>query len=720
MPPLSLDNPAYYLNRLGSWLAFNTRVLQEAVRTDHPLLERLKFLAISASNLDEFFEIQVASLLQRIEDGPSELSLDGLLPGEERDLVARETHAFVAAQYSCWNHQLRPELAAEGIRIHELRSLGPAELEQVAAYCRRELDPLLTPITIDPAHPFPHVINKALCLALLLRRKRRSSPVYLGVVTVPRILPRLVRLSFRPHTADYLSLAELVEFHAAGMYRGFEILSSAAFRVTRNSNLYLQEEESRNLLETVRDELHHRRRGNAVRLEIDSDADPEIIERLRSNFQLDEWQIFRTPGPVNLSRLMALYDENHRPELKFRPFVPRPLKLRVKSQNLFDELRQRDILLHHPFDSYQPVVDFIRTAADDPNVLSIKQTLYRTSADSPIVDALMDAAQAGKQVSVVVELKARFDETSNINWARHMEDAGVQVFHGVVGLKTHCKLALLVRRDLDGITRQYAHLGTGNYNPSTARFYTDLSLLTSNAQMTTAVQDVFGYLTAHAEYPGYEPLLVAPQYLAASVLDMIAREAGHARAGRPARIIAKVNGLLDQKTIAALYGASQAGVDIELFVRGMCALRPGVRGVSGRIRVRSVVGRFLEHSRIFMFANGGAEEIYLGSADLMPRNLYERVEVVFPVRSPSLRERLRDEIVAAYLADTTASRILQPNGTYLPAAELVPAARRLKKFSAQQFFIMVAEGKAGVEDIPAPLRSRPAARPRKSTTRSRR
>jgi polyphosphate kinase len=702
MARASLENSAHYINRELSWLAFNRRVLEEAQDVTNPPLERLKFLSISASNLDEFFEVRVAGLVQQIEDGYTEAGPDGLTLLQERDAVAGETRDFVEEQYRCWNEQLRPLIAGHGIRVLGLHELDSPARAFVEDYCERELDLLLTPVTVDPAHPFPRVINKALCVAFLLRRRRRSSMTYTGVVTVPRALPRLVRLPAEG-TVDFIFLADLVAYHASRMYHGYDVVSSAAFRVTRNSNLYLAEEESRNLLESVRTELHNRRKGDAVRLEIESDADPEIVERLRTNFELEQWQVFPVNGPVNLSRLFNIYDQTEHPELKFKPFIPRELRLTAKSQDLFEELRRHDVLLHHPYDSYDAVVSFIESAAEDPRVLSMKQTLYRTSEHSLIVPALMSAA-AKKEVTAVVELKARFDEASNIRWARDLEDAGVQVFHGLVGLKTHCKLSLLVRRDPDGVTRRYAHLGTGNYNTTTARIYTDLSLLTADAALTSAVHDVFSFLTAYAENPNYDPLIVAPLNLAEHCLAMIAREAEHARRGRPAHIIAKMNALLDRNIIMALYSASQAGVKIDLVVRGMCALRPGVRGISDHITVRSIVGRFLEHSRIYFFANGGEEEIYLGSADWMPRNLYERVEVLFPVKDEMFRQRIRQEILESYLADNLKSRILQKDGAYIRAWR---AQGRRKPpshggFNAQEFLIGLAEGKAAFESIPEP------------------
>ncbi|SPF33725.1 Polyphosphate kinase [Candidatus Sulfotelmatobacter kueseliae] len=709
MARISLDNPQYFLNRDTSWLAFNRRVLEEAEDEGNPLLERLKFLSISASNMDEFFEVRIAGMMQQIEDGYNEAGPDGHTLTAKRDLLNQLTHEFVDDQYDCWNARLRPALAENGIRVLGLEELDPEALRFVNEYCEKELDPLLTPVTVDPAHPFPRVINKALCLGFLLRRRRRSSLTYTGVVSVPRALPRLVPLPSEG-TADFIFLADLVAHHAVRMYHGYDIVAAAPFRVTRNSNLYLAEEEARSLLESVRTELHNRRKGDAVRLEIEADADPEIIDRLRSVFEIDAWQVFPVNGPVNLSRLFNIYEQVRRPDLKYRPFTARELRLTSKSKDLFEELRQHDILLHHPYDSYDAVVSFIEAAAEDENVLSIKQTLYRTSEHSLIVPSLIDAASR-KEVTAVVELKARFDEASNIRWARDLEDAGVQVFHGLVGLKTHCKLSLLVRRDPDGVTRSYAHIGTGNYNATTARIYTDLSLLTANPEVTRAVHDVFSFLTAYAENPSYEPLLVAPLDLAEKCIALIEREAEHARQGRVAHIVAKMNALLDKNIVQALYRASQAGVEIDLIVRGICALRPGVRGVSDHIRVRSIVGRFLEHSRIYYFANGGEEEVYIGSADWMPRNLYERVEALVPLRDELLRERVKREILDAYLADNRKARLLLKDATYIRAWQPVHGKRNRRPptgaaaFSAQDFLISLAEGKAPAV-LPAPVPAR--------------
>lgn len=708
-------HPQYILNRHHSWMQFNQRVLEEARDEKNPLLERVKFLAITASNLDEFVEVRVAGMLQLVEHGNCEPGPDGLGPGEVLKELADTIHSFVKAQYDCWREELLPALAAESVRVVSWKKLGPAARLYVENYYIKSVEPLLTPVTVDPAHPFPHVLNKALCLAFLLKRKRRGGQIYLGVVTVPRALPRLVLLPAKDGTIEYVFLSDVIQAFANRLYHGYEVLSAAAFRVTRNSNLYLEEEESRSIMDTVDAQLHRRRKGEAVRLEIEASANQEIIDRLVANFRLAPWQIFRVDGPPNLARISYLYDQAPRPDLKFQPFVPRELVLKPGASSLFERIRKRDLLLHHPYDSYSAVVRFIESAAKDPDVLSIKQTLYRTSENSPIVRALIEAA-ARKEVAVVVELKARFDEASNIRWARNLQEAGVQVFYGVSGLKTHCKLALIARRESDGQIRRYAHLGTGNYNPSTARYYTDLSLLTSDTHITHAVHHVFNYLTAYSERPNYEPLFVAPLNLGKSCLKLIERETAHAKAGRPAFIFAKVNALLDENTIQALYRASQAGVNIELVVRGACALRPGVRGISSRIRVRSVVGRFLEHSRIFVFGNGGKTELYLGSADWMHRNIYERVEVMFHIRDEELCKQVFGEVIEPYLADTEKTRILLADGRYVRAGEAGSALhlRNGFRFNTQEFLIGLAEGRETIGAVPRPPSFLKLTRPDKS------
>ena len=682
---------SHYFNREESWLLFNDRVLEEAQDLENPLLERVKFLAITASNLDEFVEIRVAGILQQLEEG-QELPLTrdegGLTRVQRLDRLRQQLHEFSLRQTGTWTEDLAPALAKTGIRVVTWKQMGPKDRAFATQFFEEQVDPLLTPVTLDPSHPFPRVLNKALCLALLLRTKRRAgnrANRVFGILTIPRTLPALLALPERKGRREFLPLERLIEAHTDRMFRGYKVLSRAVFRVTRNSNLYMQEEESRSLLESVREELHNRRKGDAVRVEIDAGAPEEIVDQLCTNFDLEPWQIFPTEAPVNLSRLMELYSATNRPALKFPEFHGRHLKFSPGSADIFDELRGADVLLHHPFDSYATVENFIEAGQADERVVSIKQTLYRTSANSTIFRALKEAAQT-KEATVVVELMARFDEASNIRWARELEEAGVQVFHGVLGQKTHCKLALLVRQDADGVVRSYAHLGTGNYNPVTARFYTDISLLTARPEITAAVQKVFRYLTAdwQADPALYLPLLVSPISLASSILELIGRETKHARAGRPARIIAKMNALLDGKTMDALYEASAAGVSIDLIVRGMCALRPGVAGLSEHIRVRSIIGRFLEHTRIFWFENGGETEVYAGSADWMPRNLYERCEVVYPVVTPGAADRLRNEILEAYLQDDAKSRILHGDGRY---TRPVTDAKH-KSLSAQEWLMI--------------------------------
>jgi len=690
MARVLLDDPRYYFNRHVQWLEFNRRVLEEARDIGNPLLERVKFLAITANNLDEFVEVRVSSFLQEIEQGTQRISPDGLTAEQELAKVTEAMHVFVRDQYKCWNEELLPALAKQSIRVLSVSELDAKAAQFAKSFYERRVYPMLTPVTVDPSHPFPHVLNKALCISFLLRRKRggNSKPLF-GVVTVPRALPRLLRVLAAGDAVHYVFLHDIISTYAPKLYRGYEILASAPFRITRNSNLYLEEEETRSLLDAVDSQVAQRRKGWAVRLEIEAGAHLDIVDRLTGTFELDPPLVFRVNGPVNLQRLFHLYEETQRPDLKYPPFSPRQVRIGRDADSLFNTLRRQDVLLHHPYDSYDPVVNFLETAAHDPRVLSIKQTLYRTSSDSPVAQALLEAA-GKKEVTVVVELKASFDEASNIRWARSLEDAGVQVFHGLVGLKTHAKLALVVRHDPDGKIRRYAHLGTGNYNPSTARFYTDFSLFTRDDAITSAVHDVFNFLTAYAEQPHYKPLMVAPTDLAKTTIALIDRETRHAKRGRPSRIIAKFNALLDPPVIQALYRASQAGVEIDLIVRGQCALVPGLRGISSRIRVRSVVGRFLEHSRIFYFENGGNPDVYLGSADWMPRNLYARVEVLFPVKDQHLRERICNEVLAGYLSDTRKARLLEPTGCYSRPRSM----RNGHGFSVQEFLLHRAQTEA--------------------------
>jgi polyphosphate kinase len=696
MKHIKLDDPRLYLNRHVEWLAFNHRVLEEARDTGNPLLERVRFLAITANNLDEFVEIRVSSFLQAIEHGAQSVSPDGRTPAEELKYISLEMQKFVRDQYKCWNDELLPALAKHQIRVLPIDQLNTKAAQTAKEFYDQQVYPMLTPVTVDPSHPFPHVLNKALCIAFLLKRRKKpgEKPLF-GVVTVPRALPRLLRVPAPNGGIHYVFIQDILSRYAETLYRGYEILASAPFRITRNSNLYLEEEEARTLMDAVDSQVAQRRKGEAVRLEIEAGAHREIVSHLVTTFALDESLVFRVAGPVNLQRLFHLYDETPRPDLKYDKFVPRQVAIGHDADSMFESIRRRDVLLHHPYDSYDPVVHFLHTAARDPNVLSMKQTLYRTSSDSPIARSLLDAATK-KEVTVLVELKASFDEASNIHWARSFEDAGVQVFHGLVGLKTHAKLALVVRRDADGKIRRYVHLGTGNYNPSTARYYSDLSLFTCDEAITSAVHDVFNYLTAYADKPHYRPLMVAPKDMAQTCIALIDREARHARRGRPARIIAKCNAVVDPPIIRALYRASQAGVEIDLIVRGQCVLLPGLRSVSSRIRVRSIVGRFLEHSRIYFFENGGEPEVYLGSADWMPRNLYERVEVLFPVEDELVRERLCQEILPSYLADNRKAWVLGSDGVYTR----VHKDKGSKTFSVQAHLMELACAKVNGSALP--------------------
>ncbi len=660
-PLPTYERPELYINRELSWLDFNARVLEEAQDKRNPLLERVKFLAIVASNLDEFYEIRVAGLLQLHESGANPSRPDGLTPAEQLERIAGQAHEQVAEQYRCWNEDLVPALAAEGIYFWEARQLKDEHLDFVRQYWREELEPILTPIVVDPAHPFPHVINKALCIGALLEEQGQTM---MGVATVPRVLPRILRIPSQDGELHFVTLAGIMDLQASELFRGYQVLGSAPFRVTRNSELYVNEEDADNLLEEIEEQVSKQSQADAVRLEIAAGAPDQLVWLLQQQFGLDDSLVFRANGPVNLHRVMTLYGLVPRPALKDAPFAPVERDLPQEPETFFASIRAGDILLHHPYESFATVTDFIRMAANDPKVLAIKQTIYRTGDDSEVGQALIDAAERRKEVTVLVELKARGDEAANIEWAKRLEDSGIHVIYGIMGLKTHCKLSMLVRRDQDRL-RRYAHLGTGNYNHTTARLYTDLGLITAEPTITAEVAEVFNMLTAHSPISQFEKLLVAPSGLMQGMLDRIERESEHARAGRPAAIIAKMNGLMDPAIIKALYAASQAGVEIDLIIRGICCLRAGLDCISENIRVYSIIGRFLEHSRVFYFANGGDEEIWLGSADWMNRNLRTRVEVVFPILDQGLKRRIYRELLAFALADRAKSRQMRPDGTYV-------------------------------------------------------
>ncbi|HEY9248790.1 MAG TPA: polyphosphate kinase 1, partial [Rariglobus sp.] len=669
---------AAYFNRELSWLAFNRRVLEQAQSDRHPLLERVKFLAIVSSNLDEFFEIRVSGIIQQVESGVTEPSVDGLGPKESLRRIHSVVGSLVEDQYDCWQNQLMPALAAEGIVFKTAAELTAFELAWVSAYFQEQVYPVLTPLALDQSHPFPQLGNKTLNVIVSL-----DNPVtpeieqLVAILPVPRILPRLVHLNPAGSGPQrYIFLSEIIKLCAGEFFPGYRVNGAHAFRVTRNSDLYIDEEESENLLKKIEEELRNLRRGAAVRLEIEEGVDDGIFGTLCEHLDLSHEYVFRLNGPINLLRLMSLADIE-RPDLKYPPFTPVNVSPLREPARIFETLRSQDVLLHHPYDSFQPVVDFVEQAARDPKVFAIKQTLYRTSGDSPVVRALIEASKNGKQVTALVELKARFDEANNIQWAKQLEEAGVHVVYGLVGHKTHCKCSLVVRRE-GKLLRRYAHLGTGNYNPKTARLYTDLSYFTARPELTADAAALFNTLTGFSREPVFEHLLVAPYNLHARIQELIRREADNASAGKAARIIVKMNSLVDKATIDCLYAASRAGVRIDIIVRGVCCLVPGVKGLSENIRVRSIVSRYLEHARAFYFENAGGEPVVLaGSADWMPRNFFRRVEVVFPVRDEALRRWVTDELFAMELQDNECARELHANGGYLP----VPRAADVPSFS---------------------------------------
>jgi polyphosphate kinase len=658
-------DPKNFINRELSWLEFNRRVLEEAQDPSQPLIERVKFLCIFSSNLDEFFEIRVAGIKQQIESETSDVGPDGLSPTETFNQIQRLTHELVAIQYDLWNKELIPELAKNGIRIREVSQLNAKRAAWARKYFQNEVFPMLTPLAVDASHPFPDLLNKSHNLLVRAKTQRGGEPL-LAIAQVPRVVPRLIlmpRGKGDDEPWEYIYLASLIKQHIAELFPGLILDQVHAFRVTRNSDLYIDDEEAENLLRTIEQELRRSSRGDAVRLEVEADCPKDFVELLLEFFDLSEADVYKLNGPLSMTHLTALISNDAFANLKDRPFQPGRDPALPLHADMFEVMRRQDVLLHHPYDGFDPIVDLVEEAATDPQVLAIKITLYRTSGDSPIVEALIEAANAGKQVTAIVELRARFDEATNIRWARRLEEAGAHVIYGVVGLKTHCKALLIVRRDADQL-RRYVHLGTGNYHPRTARIYTDFGLLTTNSELTEEVATVFNTLTGLAGYPGLKKLMVAPFDMKKRLIAKIERERDNADAGKPARIIAKLNSLVDQEIIEKLYEASAAEVTIDLIVRGICCLRPKMPGLSDYIRVVSIVGRFLEHSRIYYFENGGQPEVYLSSADWMPRNFLRRVEVAFPIETPQLRDHIVNEVLPRFLNDRVKARELQPDGTY--------------------------------------------------------
>jgi polyphosphate kinase len=660
----NLDDPALYINRELSWLEFNRRVLEEAKDPSVPLLERLKFLAIFSSNLDEFFMVRVGGLMQKVHAGITRsYGADRMLPKDQLERIAQTVGELVQEQYRLLTEEVLPGLEKEGIIIrNRVKELSDPELKHLREVFQREIFPVLTPLAIDPGHPFPHLANKSLNLAVVLERPKLADKLF-AVVQVPAVLRRFVQL---PAEKGYVfaPLEMAIRLHLGDLFPGMTIDHATIFRVTRDSEYEIDDDEVEDLLKAIEESVRKRRRGTAVRLEVEADAPEEVVQFLTSSLDLDTAaDLFAVPGFLDLTGLFQVYALPGYPKLRDPEFVPQTVPDFATSASIWAAIRARDILVHHPYESFAPVVEFIEAAAADDRVLAIKQTLYRTSSDSPIVRALQRAADAGKQVTAVIELKARLDEERNILWARELEKSGVHVVFGFVGLKTHCKVALVVRREDDAI-RRYVHLGTGNYNPQTARRYTDLGYFTCNPDFADDVSALFNYLTGYSELPVWKKLIVAPSRMQSFMIEMIEKEAQLQRTGKGGRIIVKINGLLEPAVVQAVYKASQAGVKIDLVCRGICALRPGIPGVSENVRVTSVVDRFLEHSRIFYFGNGGDPQVYIGSADWMDRNLIRRVEVVFPIEPPELKQRLIAEILKTSLDDTIKARELQSDGTY--------------------------------------------------------
>jgi polyphosphate kinase len=704
-----LPDPQFFINRELSWLEFNQRVLDEGADERVPLLERVKFLAIVATNLDEFFMIRVAGVKQQLAGHVAELTADGRNPRAQLSAITERAHRLVNDQYAVYRERVRPALEAAGIQLGE-RESSPEIARRIEAYFRQDIYPVLTPLVIDPGHPFPHLKNKSINLGIVFESSREESGIGFAVVQVPQISARLVPSGVGSAGRAWLFLEDVISRNLSQLFPGRTIVSVAPFRVTRNWDLEIDEEEADDLLATIQQELRRRDRGNAVRLEVAAHVDPRFLALLRHVLRLDEGDVYAIDGPLHLGDLMHVALDNDRPELRDEPFTPQAVPPLRDAEDPFALIAERDVMLHHPYESFDSVIEFIARAADDPKVLAIKITLYRAGANSPLVRTLARAAENGKQVTALVELKARFDEEANIKWARALEESGVHVVYGVLGLKTHAKVCLIVRREVPGL-RRYVHLSTGNYNPISARLYTDLSFFTARPEIGEDATALFNLLTGYCEPPSWKRLAVAPLNLRERVIELIGREAEHARNGRPARIIAKLNSLVDEKVIAALYLASEAGVEIDLIIRGVCCLRPGIAGVSERIRVVSIIDRFLEHARVFALENGGEPQVYLSSADWMPRNFIRRVEVMFPIEDPSIRRWIRDDLLGTQLLDNVKARDMDADGVY---HRRVPAAEEPPNRTQQVFMERARErARAAVWSVPpTPFRAMPNELPR--------
>jgi len=686
LPPTLFLSRKLLFNREASWLEFNRRVLEEALDSSQPLLERVKFLSIFSTNLDEFFMIRVSGLNEQIDEGVTELSLDGLTPIAQLKQINELLRPMVAEQVRCFNEEILIELGNHGIVISPYRALSDRERRMLSTYFMENVFPVLTPQAVDPSHPFPYISNLSLNLGVMIEPNGEgahatgvSAPRF-ARVKVPPLVPRLVPVG-GGESSEFILLEELIAANVEALFPGMRATELHPFRVTRDADIEIREDEAGDLLKAVERELRKRRFGTAVRLEVAASMPGEMVRYLASSLRLAADDVYTIDGPLNVPDLMALYKLDNS-QLKDKPLIASTPAQFKTDESIFDVIRQQDVLVHHPYNSFASVIDFISTAAGDPAVQAIKMTLYRTGPASPVVQALIDASERGKQVAVLVELKARFDEESNIEWARRLERSGVHVVYGLIGLKTHCKLALVVRREA-GTLRRYVHIGTGNYNPGTARIYTDLGLFSADEHFGADATELFNYLTGFSKQTEYRRLLVAPVSLRDRMTAMIEREIEHQKNKQPARIIAKINSLTDTKIIRKLYEASQEGVPIDLLVRGVCTLRPGVPGLSDTITVTSIVGRFLEHSRIFYFLNGGEEDVYIGSADWMQRNLDRRVELVAPIEDPRLRKHLKEEVLDVCLRDNVKARRLGPDGSY----ERVRAREGEEKVDSQSHFI---------------------------------
>lgn len=681
-----------YFNRELSWMAFNRRVLNLCSNKAFPVLERMRFLAIVSSNLDEFYEVRVAGLLQQLESNQfTEVSLGSMGTREQLSRIKTLTLAMIADKSKVWNSSILPELKKNNVHFKEPVRCTPSEKAWLKNYFMENVYPTLTPLSIDHAHPFPYIGNKRsyVLVELLQEDGNNKRQTYPAIIPIPPILARAIKIesSSKDGKENYVFLSELIRYYASELFSGYKVRSAYIFRLTRNSDLYIDEEETENLLKTIERELHNRKQGAAVRLEVEQHIKPAQLEMLIDEISIPRDFVFKIDyHPVNMQSFFEAYSVVDKAELKFKPFSPYLPTEFKDSSNIFNVISQKDRLLHHPYESFKPVEDFVGQASIDENVLAIKMTLYRVNGGSPIISALKRAAESGKQVTVLVELKARFDEEKNIEWARQLEEAGVHVVYGLVGLKTHSKICMVVRKEESGIKR-YVHLGTGNYNSNTAKIYTDLSLFTANDDICSEVAYVFNTLTGKNAEPKFNKLWVAPFSFQSRVIEMIDREIAHAKAGKNARIIIKINSILEQDVIEALYRASQAGVKIDMIVRGICSLIPAMKNMSENITVKSIVGVYLEHSRIYYFENGGDYQLFAGSGDLMNRNLLRRIEVIFPIEDPDIKTRIVEEMLNSFLKDNEFSDLLHPNGTYYKDLDM----KKQKKFSSQKYFVDLSE-----------------------------